>query len=81
MTTRKKQLTLSEVKQLIQDLLTQSPSPNSDQILAFAEAVNRGPFKESKEAKPKALTATAMKKAVLNIFELNLVLTTLFSLC
>ena len=69
MATRKKQLTLSEVKQLIQDFLTQSPSPNSDEILAFAEAVNRGPFKEPKQAKPKALTAAAMKKAVLNIFD------------
>ena len=61
MATRKKQLTLSEVKQLIQDFLTQSPSPNSDEILWFAEAVNRGPFKEPKQVKPKALTATAMK--------------------
>ena len=69
MTTRKKQLTLSEVKQLIQDLLSRSPSPNADEILAFAEVVNRGPFKKPTQVKPKALTATAMKKAVLNIFE------------
>ena len=69
MAARKKQLTLSEVKQLIRELLTQSPSPNSDEIMAFAEAINRGSFKEPNQAKPKALTATAMKKAVLNIFD------------
>ena len=68
MAARKKQLTLSEVKQLIRELLTQSPSPNSVEIMAFAEAINRGSFKEPNQAKPKALTATAMKKAVLNIF-------------
>ena len=69
MATRKKQLTLSEVKQLIQDLLSKSASPSADQILCFAEAVNRGAFKEPKQAKPKTLTATAMKKAVLSKFE------------
>ena len=69
MATRKKQLNLVEVKELIQDLLNQSASPSADVLLAFAEAINRGPFKEPKQAKPKALTATAMKKAVLAKFE------------
>ena len=69
MATRKKQLNLVEVQELIQDLLNQSASPSADVLLAFAEAINRGPFKEPKQAKPKALTATAMKKAVLAKFE------------
>ena len=69
MATRKKQLNLAEVKELIKQLLFKSASPRSDELLAFAEAINRGPFKEPKQAKPKALTATAMKKAVLAKFE------------
>ena len=66
MATRKKQLNLVEVKELIQDLLNQSASPSADVLLAFAEAINRGPFKEPKQAKPKALKATAMKSAARN---------------
>ena len=69
MATRKKQLNLVEVKELIQDLLNQSASPSANALLVFAEAINRGPFKEPKQAKPKALTATTMKKAVLAKFE------------
>ena len=69
MATRKKQLNLVEVKELIQDLLNQSATPSPDELLAFAETINRGPFKEPKQVKPKALTATAMKKAVLAKFE------------
>ena len=38
MATRKKQLNLVEVKELIQDLLNQSASPSADVLLAFAEA-------------------------------------------
>ena len=69
MATKKKQLTLPEVQQLIQHLLRQSESPSADELLAFAETINRGPFKEPKQAKPKVLTATAMRKAVLGKFE------------
>ena len=69
MAARKKQLNLVEVKELIQDLLNKSASPSADALLVFAEAINRGPFKEPKQAKPKALTATTMKKAVLAKFE------------
>jgi hypothetical protein len=69
MATRKNQLNLLEVKELIQDLLSQSASPSAGALLVFAEAINRGPFKEPKQAKPKALTATVMKKAVLAKFE------------
>ena len=69
MTTRKKQLNLAEVKELINDLLVKSASPSPDELLTFSEAINRGPFKEPKQAKPKALTASAMKKAVLDKFE------------
>lgn len=69
MATRKKQLNLLEVKTLIHDLLSQSASPSPDALLAFAEAINRGPFKEPTKAKPKALTATVMKKAVLAKFD------------
>ena len=68
MATRKKQLNLDEVKGLIQDLLSQSESPGPDALLTFAEAINRGPFKEPKKVKPKAQTATAMRKAVLEKF-------------
>lgn len=69
MASRKKQLNLPEVKELIQNLLVKSASPCPDELLAFAEAINRGPFKELKQAKLKALPATAMKKAVLAKFE------------
>ena len=69
MATKKKQLTLPEVQKLIQHLLRHSESPSTDELLAFAETINRGPFKEPKQAKPNALTATAMRKAVLGKFE------------
>ena len=69
MATKKRQLTLLEVQQLIQHLLNQSNTPSADELLIFAEAINRGPFKNPKQTKPKALTATAMRKAVLNKFE------------
>ena len=69
MATRKKQLNLAEVKELINHLLVKSASPRPDELLTFAEAINRGPFKEPKQAKPKALTAAVMKKAVLDKFE------------
>ena len=69
MATRKKKLTLPEVQQLIRELLIHSNSPSVDDLLVFAEAINRGPFKTPKHAKPKALTATVMRKAVLNKFE------------
>ena len=70
MVTRKKQLTLPEVQELIRHLLSQSDdSPSTDQLLVFAEAINRGPFKAAKQAKQKALTATAMRKAVLDKFD------------
>ena len=68
MATRKRQLNLNEVKGLIQDLLTQSASPGPDELLIFAEAINRGPFKEPKKVRPKAQTATVMRKAVLEKF-------------
>ena len=69
MASRKKQLTLPEVQQLIRELLNHSASPSADQLLVFAEAINRGPFKEVKQAKQKALTATAMRKAIFEKFE------------
>ena len=69
MATTKKKLTLPEVQQLIRDLLVHSNSPSADALLVFAETINRGPFKTPKQAKPKALTATVMRKAVLNKFE------------
>ena len=69
MATRKKQLTLPEVEKLIRDFLDSSASLNANQLLAFAETINRGPFKTPKQSKPKALTAMAMRKAVLNKFE------------
>ena len=69
MATRKPKLTLSEVEQLIRDLLNSSESPSADELLAFAEVVNCGPFKKPNQAKPKPLTATAMRKAVLKKFE------------
>tara|TARA_E500000178_G_C16909605_1_gene701946 strand:- start:121 stop:681 length:561 start_codon:yes stop_codon:yes gene_type:complete len=69
MPTRKAKLTLSEVQQLIRDLLNSSESPSADELLAFAEVINCGPFKKPKQAKPKPLTATAMRMAVLNKFE------------
>ena len=69
MATRKRKLTLPEVQLLIRDLLIHSNSPSADDLLVFAEAVNREPFKTPKQAKQKALTATAMRKAVLNKFE------------
>ena len=73
MATRRKQLTLPEVEKLIRDFLNGSASPNADQLLMFAETINRGPFKTPKYAKPKALTATAMRKAVLEKFECSTV--------
>ena len=69
MATRKKQLTLPEVEKLIRDFLDSSASPNANQLLVFAETINHGPFKTPKQAKLKALTATVMRKAVLNKFE------------
>ena len=69
MATRKTKLTLPEVQELIRNLLIHSNSPSVDDLLVFAEAINRGPLKTPKEQKPKALTATAMRKAVLNKFE------------
>ncbi|EAR19608.1 J domain-containing protein [Synechococcus sp. W2B2] len=69
MATRKTKLTLPEVQQLIQDLLDYSNSPSVDDLLVFAETINLGPFKTPKQAKPKGLTATVMRKAVLNKFE------------
>ena len=69
MATRKTKLTLAEVQQLIKDLLIHSHSPSVDDLLVFAETINRGPFKTPKQAKPKGLTAAAMRKAVLNKFE------------
>ena len=50
-------------------MLIHSNSPSVDDLLVFAEAINREPFKTTKQQKPKALTATAMRKAVLNKFE------------
>ena len=69
MATRKAKLTLPEVQQLIRDLLNSSESPSADELLAFAEVINCGPFKKPKQAKSKPLAATAMRKAVLNKFE------------
>ena len=69
MATRKKQLTLPEVQELIRCLLSQSESPSAEELFAFAEAINRGPFKKPKQAKPKPLTATVMRTAVLRRFE------------
>ena len=66
MKTRKKYLTLSEVQQLIQELLSQPQAPNADELLSFAETINGGSFKQPK---PKPVTATAMKIAVLKKFE------------
>jgi hypothetical protein len=69
MATRKTKLKLPEVQQLIRDLLIHSNSPSIDDLLAFAEAINRGPFKTPKHAKQKAVSATAIRNAVLNKFE------------
>ena len=69
MATRKKKLTLPEVQLLIRDLLIHSNSPSVDDLLVFAVTINRGPFNAPKQAKPKALTTTVMRKAVLNKFE------------
>ena len=41
MATRKKQLTLPEVQELIRCLLSQSESPSAEELFAFAEAINR----------------------------------------
>ncbi|WP_415409799.1 J domain-containing protein [Synechococcus sp. A10-1-5-9] len=68
MATRKTKLTLPEVQKLIRDLLIHSNSPSVDALLAFAVTINRGPFKAPKKLKPKELTATTMRKAVLNKF-------------
>ena len=68
MATRKKKLTLQEVQQLIRDLLIHSNSPSVNYLLVFAEAINRGPFKTPKQAKPKELNVMAMRKAILNKF-------------
>ena len=69
MATRKKKLTLPEVQQLIRDLLIHSNSPSVDDLLVFAETINRGPFNTPQQVTPKVLNATAMRKAVLNKFE------------
>ena len=65
----KKKLSLPGVQSLIRDLLIHSNSPSIGDLLVFAETINRGPFKTPTQAKRKALTAMAMRKAMLNNFE------------
>ena len=69
MAPRKKCLTQTQVDQLIKDVLSASKAPGFDELLQFAETVNGGSFTKPKPVKPKALTMTAAKKAVLIKFE------------
>ena len=64
---RKKKLTKPEVESLIQELL-QSGAITRDVLLAFAERINGSAFKSPAKPKVKAMTMTAAKKAVLDVF-------------
>ncbi len=64
---RPKKLTKAAVEALIQDLLA-SGRITHDSLLTFAERVNGSEFKEASQPKPKAVTMTTAKKAVLDKF-------------
>lgn len=65
--TKRKKLTKPDVEKLIGDLLN-AESLNREALLAFAETINRGPFKDPPKPKPKPMTMTTAKKAVLEKF-------------
>ena len=69
MAQRTKRLSAQEVEELIQGLLTQGHNVQKDDLLIFAEKINGGPFKAAKAPSQKALSMTAMKKAVLEKFD------------
>lgn len=67
MAARTKKLTLSEVKALIQTLLGKAKLAEAD-LLAFAQTVNGGVFKDPPLPKPKAPTTAELKSKVLANF-------------
>ena len=67
MATRGKRLTKPEVVALISDLTSQE-NISEELLYGFAEKINGGPFLTPKAKKPKAMTMTAAKKAVLANF-------------
>ena len=67
MATRSKKLTLTEVRGLIQALLSKPDLDEAD-LLAFAETLNGGAFKDPPPPKPKPPTATEIKAKVLAHF-------------
>ena len=69
MAQRTKKLTAQQVEELIQELLTQGRNVQKDDLLIFAQKINGGPFKAAKAPSQKALSMTAMKKAVLEKFD------------
>jgi hypothetical protein len=64
---RSKKLTLAEVRALIQTLLDKPEMGEAD-LLAFAQTVNGGAFKDPPPPKPKPPTATEIKNKVLAHF-------------
>lgn len=67
MAARSKKPTLAEVKALILALLGKSELTEAD-LLAFAQTINGGEFKDPPQSKPKAPTVTQLKAKVLAHF-------------
>lgn len=61
-------LLLPEVKDLVATLLSNDGLAEAE-LLAFAELINGGPFKDPPPPKSKKVTATAAKKTVLAYFD------------
>ncbi len=67
MPTRRKKLSKPAVHELIKQL-TSEGTITTEQLFAFAEKVNGGPFAEPKAKKPKAISMAVAKNAVLAKF-------------
>ena len=67
MATRRKRLTKPEVIGLVHELTAEAAITN-EMLLKFAEKINGAPFTEPKSKKPKPMTMTTAKKAVLAMF-------------
>jgi len=67
MAARRKRLTKPEVDALISDL-TARGDISEELLYGFAEKINGGPFTTPKPKKPKTMTMTAARKAVLSQF-------------
>ena len=67
MPARRKRLTKPEVVALISDLTSQGDI-SEELLYGFAEKINGGPFTTPKPKKPKTMTMTAARKAVLSQF-------------